>query len=804
MLVRFSHSQRTGRFEVQALAVLGIVILFAGVATFVYYATLPYAGFEFVGPGRIGDVIAGSPAEAAGLQAGDQVLTLNGEPFRMGRAYLRPGQETLHLTVSRDGQVMPVEIALVPPSLKERFFTSSHLLVALIFWIVAMAVLIFKARDSVAQRFVLVTLLGVLVLAVWLLADLGLAWANMLMATVIVVFSALCVHLHTLFPERTDFRGKRLLLASVYGAGLFLLLLSNASDLAYYLHLDGKGGWLASLPSTEAVGAFFSVCVLIVLALLVRAGFVTGCEAGRRRARLVLLGTGGALLPSVVLIAIPQMFSAPYVVPTWLTLLALVLIPLSYAYAMYRRDLTKLDTGINRTAVLYLLTLALAGLYVSMSLGLARLFPHATPGIVSATDAGLFLGLVLVTNPLKDRIQVAVDRLLYGGWYNYQSFISRTSRALRDAIDVPGVSQVLERFLLGTMRFKAFVFLLADQEAGDLSLRGGVGFEDAPAIPLKGVLAHALLDSADPIDHASLCDQLSADSADSAAGRQLAAWAQAGAEAWVPLIQNKELMGLVVLGSKQADDFITQGDREILSTLAQQVAVAIGRLQLVDRLQGQFEEARALGRQILALQERNQHRLSRELHDLVLQRLIVAKMSLEGAQGRFVPESIAQVHGILLELLAYVRSITTELRGPDWEDTDLRAALEDYALKFEDHQGLPVHFQANGEDLGAPLPDELRTAVYRIFQESLTNAWKHARAQQIGARLDLRTDGVHLEVWDDGIGFEKPPHLGKQVGKGHLGLVGMRERAEEVGGTCRVESKPGKGTRVLVEIPLVA
>jgi signal transduction histidine kinase len=664
-----------------------------------------------------------------------------------------------------------------------------------------MAVAVFKPRDPVGQLFVVVTLLGVLILVFWLLAELGLAWANMLMATAVVLVGPPLVHLHTLFPDRVQFGGKRVLLVGLYLAGLALVLLSNASDLAYYLHPESERVWLASLPTTQVNEAFFLLCLLLSLALLVRGRFFADSEMSRRRANLVLLGTALAMLPLVVLVVLPQLFAAPYLVPTWLPLLALVLIPLSYAYGMYRHDLLKLDRVVNRTMVFSLLGLTLTGLYVGISLAVRRLLPDASPGILTGADAALFVDLVLLANPLKQRTQIAVDRALYGGWYNYQSFIASTSVALRDALDVPGVGQVLERHLRGTMHFKALALLLLGPQAQAFSRRGGQGFAEAAVIGRKGVLARLLLDSGQPMGHAAVCDRLSAESA---AGQQLAAWSQAGAQVWAPLVQQEELIGLLVLGGKRGDDLITQGDLEIVDTLAQQTAVAIRRLQLVDNLQGRVEEVQALGRQILAFQERNQHRLSRELHDLVYQRLVVAKMSLERTQNSFVSENITEAHGILLELAVYIRSIMFELRTPDWEDTDLRTELEDYALAFEDREGLPVHLQASGDDPGASVPDGLRTAVYRIFQESLTNVWKHARAQQIEARLDLRPDRVCLEVNDDGVGFEVLPHLGKYVGKGHLGLVSMRERAEEVGGTCTVESEPGKGTRVRVEIPLTA
>lgn len=801
MTANLLRAERARRLSMQALAVLGIAILAGSLAAAAYYATLPYAGFEFVGPRRIGAIVPGSPAEAAGLRVGDEVVLMDGEPFKMGRAYLRPGQEVLRLTVSRGGQAIPVAIALATPSLKERFFAFSHLLVGLAFWIVAMAALALKPRDAAAQLFVLVTLLGVVALVVWLLADLGLVWANLLMATIVVVLGPLFVHFHTLFPQRADFRGRRALLACLYAVALILWLLSTSSGLAGYLQLEPEEGRLSSLRITPLLEAFFSLCLLIGLILLLRGRFMAKSETSRRRAALVLLGTALALLPFIVLIAIPHIFSAPYLVPTWLALLALVFIPLSYVYAIYRRDLIKLDRVINRTAVFYLLALVLAGLYVGSSLAIRRLLPGASPGTVTVADAGLFVGLLLLVDPLKQRTQIAVDRTLYGGWYNYQSFISRTSEALRDALDVSSISRLLAEDVAGTMRFQAVALLLPNRQGRAYSMRGGQGFDGALSLSAGSPIARHLMETGKPVEHAALRDRFSADAT---AGPELATWSEAGAQMWVPLIQQGDLLGLLALGSKRADEFVTRGDLDILNTLAQQVTLALCRLRLVDDLQSQMEEVRAMGRQILQLQERNQHRLARELHDQLLQDLVVVRNLLEQTQETFVPARIAEARETLLELTGYLRTIMFELRSPAWEDVDLRTALEDYALTFEERRGLPVLFQAHGEGPGDAVPEEVRTAIFRILQESLNNAATHAQAQQVEVRLEIQPDRVRLEVQDDGVGFEVPSHLSGHVDRGRLGLVSMRERAEEVGGTLTIESEPGLGARILVEVPLTA
>lgn len=97
---------------------------------------------------------------------------------------------------------------------------------------------------------------------------------------------------------------------------------------------------------------------------------------------------------------------------------------------------------------------------------------------------------------------------------------------------------------------------------------------------------------------------------------------------------------------------------------------------------------------------------------------------------------------------------------------------------------------------------EIRTAVFRVFQEGLNNAWRHAHAQRIEASLDLARDRLRLEIRDDGGGFVAPRNLGDLANGGHSGLLRMRERIEAVGGTFLLESQPGRGTRIIVDVPL--
>ena len=165
----------------QALLLLAIVTFLGGAAVTGYKASLPYAGFEFSGDSYVGAVAPDGPAAAAGLQRGDRILTIDGlQPMSSGELYLHPGQGTLQLLVARDGQTLALEVTPKSPSLGTFLNRVGYSLMALGFWIIAVLVLAYKPRDSAAQFFVLLTLLGTVIIVTWSMADLGSLWANML------------------------------------------------------------------------------------------------------------------------------------------------------------------------------------------------------------------------------------------------------------------------------------------------------------------------------------------------------------------------------------------------------------------------------------------------------------------------------------------------------------------------------------------------------------------------------------------------------------------------------------------------
>ena len=796
MGTRLRGAEGLRRASTLLLLVVGVGVLAGGIAALWYYLSLPYAGFEFSGGGTIGAVKAGSPAAAAGLQVGDRVLAVDGQPRQPGAAYLWPHQRVLELTVQRGGEILTAALDLRPPTAIEALYTSGHYLTGLAFWLLAMAVLFLKPRAGAPRLLVILCLLAAIAIATWSLADLGLAWANLLMSAVVAVLGPVFVHYHTLFPEPGTFRGKTALVAGLYGISLVLLALSTASDLTYYLRLGQNGQVFPSL--APAIRMVFGLCAIVGLALLLRSYRVTRSAGSKRQVALVLLGNALALLPLIVLIAIPQVFLAPYLVPTWLTLLLILLAPLSYVYATYRKDWMRADRKVNRSVVLYLLALIYAGLYLALTLSVRQLVPGASRSTATAVDLIVILGLVIMHSPLRSRVQRSVDGVFYGGWYNYETVVGSMSEGLKDALDMGTTSRLLVDGLAERMRLKANALLVSRP---DRTYRNSsqTGFQATPPVGKASSLAGLLLEVGKPISHAEVVARLGAGSA---AAPELEAWSAAGAQIWVPLIQQAELVGLLVVGSKLADDFFYGEDQRILATVAQQGAAAVARVRLLEDQRRRIEETQGLSRRVMELEERNQQRMAEELHDRVVQDLVEAGFFLEDAQKQCDSEELQSAREVLQEMVRYLRSVLIELQPPAWEYSDLQTVLQDYVATRGPERGLSITLHVNGSSGDAPVPDQVRRAVFRIFQESLNNAWKHAQSKEVEVTLDLQPGELRLEVRDHGVGFDTAPDPDLSARGGHFGLLLMREKASEVGGTLQVDSQPGKGTRILLEVPL--
>ncbi len=215
-------------------------------------------------------------------------------------------------------------------------------------------------------------------------------------------------------------------------------------------------------------------------------------------------------------------------------------------------------------------------------------------------------------------------------------------------------------------------------------------------------------------------------------------------------------------------------------------------------------------RRILSVTEEELQRIILDIHDGPVQKLFAALSQLNLIQARAghgdVPDAewlacLERVSSLLEASLGEIKTSLGTFRPPEFARRDLLSVLEGLVIQQEAFTGCRVDFEVEGKILSPSLP--VKIALYRILQEALSNVYRHAGVEQAKVRLSTAGGRVRLEVFDEGRGFTPPPLVGPEATERveHIGLRGMRERVSLVGGTFAVESAPGSGTRIVVEVP---
>jgi len=254
----------------------------------------------------------------------------------------------------------------------------------------------------------------------------------------------------------------------------------------------------------------------------------------------------------------------------------------------------------------------------------------------------------------------------------------------------------------------------------------------------------------------------------------------------VPLVARGRIIGVLAVSNGLPTAF---GDRETSLALgiARQAAVAMENARLHERAQ-----------QAAVIEERQ--RLSRELHDSVTQALYGISLYAEAA-GRAltdgdiqpVANNLQEIRDTTQEALAEMRLLLFELRPPLLQERGLAAALRARLQGVETRAGLVTQFDCLSDERLSPDKEQ---ELYRIAQEALNNVLKHAHAGRVDVRLAIADGDATLEILDDGVGFER-----SLTGGYGLGLRGMHERVERLGGTLRIDTAPGAGTHLRVDVP---
>jgi signal transduction histidine kinase len=260
----------------------------------------------------------------------------------------------------------------------------------------------------------------------------------------------------------------------------------------------------------------------------------------------------------------------------------------------------------------------------------------------------------------------------------------------------------------------------------------------------------------------------------------------------VPIVSPDGVIGSFYLTHKEGAGSFSHEDQEMIQLLASHAAIAITNARLYER-----------SRELSILEERN--RLALELHDAVSQKLFSLVLTAEAAEtllerdGAAARAQVERLKELSREALDELRSLILELRPPDLERDGLCAAIRKHVEVLR--QTHAVEIELSVDDAVSAGGDGRDQEVFRIAQEALQNALRHAHAKHVGVRLGRHDGRLALAVSDDGVGFEPgDPELRAT----RLGLTSMEERAGRLGGRLEIHSGPGKGTSIKLEVAAVA
>lgn len=273
--------------------------------------------------------------------------------------------------------------------------------------------------------------------------------------------------------------------------------------------------------------------------------------------------------------------------------------------------------------------------------------------------------------------------------------------------------------------------------------------------------------------------------------------------AWmgVPLFARGSVAGLFSL-SKGEPGYFNDEHLKLAEAMSSQASVAVENAILYEQMRASTLRMQNLSRRLVDVQETERREIARELHDEAGQALVSLRFGLrlmerEVEEGANVRERVAELVKKTDLVIESLHRLAADLRPISLDHVGLDAALRQNAATVIPSSTTTVRYKARGLT-GQRLPAEVETAVFRIAQEAMTNVARHADASNLDLLVEHLGDRIQVVIEDDGVGFD----AGRGWDGDHIGLIGMRERAESLGGTFTIETAIGKGTTIVVEVPI--
>ena len=749
-----------------AVVIVAITAVLLGVAFLLLQLTSPSDGARLDPSQPVwrpdGIVVTPIQEQPGGLRQGDEVVAVAGRSMESwAQALFQPGTprphwqfgQTVTYTIVRNAQHLDVPVTLGHYPLGAILIHEwSTVLFALVFLFVAAFVFLMRPDDR-AARVQLLIAASITGATTW---SLGLQVGDLVngvgfwlyIATTFGVYTLFWVgllHFALVFPQPHP------VVVKCPWVIPLIYIVPYALSCAYF-----AGAWPGTASTLDWIGSWGSIesvlpaIYLVLTIVIVIWGYRTlRTTADRQKIRWLMfagLVCGGSTfflwyLPTFIL-------GQPLLNSDGLGLLVLPY-PLVLPIAILRYRLFDIDILINRTLVYGILTASVVGVYVLVVSTLGTLLHTSGSSLNSLLATGL---VAVLFQPLRARLQRLINRLMYGERDEPYVVLSRLGQRLEVTLAPEAVLPTIVETVAQALKLPYVAIALKQDDAFSITASYG--------------LSH---------------------------GKPLI----------LPLVYQAEIIGQLLLASRAPGDAFTAADQRLLEDIAHQAGVAVHAVRLTADLQRSRER-------LVTTREEERRRLRRDLHDGLGSTL--AALHLQAGAIRVMvrhdpaaaEEELADLQAEIRSAVGDIRRLVYALRPPTLDELGLVAAIQQYAAqcsisgsgnKQATQTGANLHIVVEAPEQLPALPAAVEVAAYRVTQEALNNVTRHAQACSCVVRLAL-LDGLQLEITDDGVGLPTEPHAG-------VGLLSMRERAAELGGSCVIETAPGQGTRVLVKLPLL-
>ncbi len=676
--------------------------------------------------------------------------------------------------------------------------------VALGFWSIGL-LMWFWGQSTIVVAFFFI---GSLTFASGLLAIFGSDLGGRLFYILLAWLAPLLFEFHLIWSLRSSRSLER---GIVYSLGLAAFVCS-IPFIFWTLNTLQDNGWFSILHVSARV--LIILTFAIIVALLIDQFHKSPSLVIKYRLRMVLFGMVIAFVPLLFFSLLPNILGL-YFIPTEVNFAWFLFIPLLYGYSICHPKFGWMEKTFNRIIVYYLaLVLILSG-YLVIAEVLARLIP-GWANMWAWVSAALSIVTIFFITRANQIIHRIVDWVFYGSERSNLELLMQMTDTLGLVLSREKLQRMLVEELVSIIPLASSALFLKNT-TGLFVLQSKTGFNwsDLPILTFSGDgrLAKYLKYSSTIIDNQVILRKYSLRTPSAEESILLGL---KGVELWIPLVSGEEMHGLLLLGHIPSEFLFTERDKQVWHIFAREAGVAAHNVLLAEDLQISRNELSRAHQQLLDSREQERRGIAREIHDNAVQQMLgisyqvafleqkVDRIESAGLlKNENIGSELGRIRQELLRTTSQLRDLIGELRPAGLEEFGLASALEGFIHKIQ-RQGGPctpiIEFDVNQN--GILLPESVKTCLFRISQEAIRNALKHAHAHHVELHLTGKGKEIVLRVRDDGCGFSVPSRLSELTQSNHYGLVGISERVAWVNGQLDIRSQPDQGTEILVRIPL--